>query len=503
MMETECKQHLCRRRPLWIAAALLTATLSLAGCSKDPAGGIDGGRVPIVAHAALPAGSAAQAATGSRHENTATKAPVDGSQQMTLWFARADMDASGAYGAYGSVFQASRGAGTGLMPLTFAPLQYYPPSGNTSLAGWYPEADTYSDNTLSWTFDGTKDILCTYENKMSVMDNGQGNVVSFYHLLSQLQFFCYADNAETVTYWGKITGIELHDQATVCTRNLAANKTTFSGNKARMAVPGLTEALLPEGDASKAGQFGEAVMVQPQNKTLVLSIHTANRGEQTLAVPVAVEEGFVYRINIRFTIKGISVDPVVTIADWADGGALVNGRTYPYVTDERTIVVQEVLGAADPSAYPTHGPWTSSDIFFHVESESWNTNESGYNTCGRKFRVATRKKGDPYYDGSTINQGKAHWADIFSLCAGYYEDQTGKTDQGLWRVPTARELNLIVTLKEDLVLEQALSSLIWSFTMKAANTEIWCWYEKRGTIDLFATSTEMITLPFLRCVRDM
>ena len=188
------------------------AVLSVA-CSKDPAGE-PSLREQIVLKAALPSLTTAPAA--SQGAAGATKAVADATAPMTFYFARADETASGTWGAYASgALSAVRTAGSGAQALTFSATQYYLNSGlKTRLMGWYPGGATSagdpagagywdaSAGTVSWTIDGSQDILTAPACSGSMTSAMPAFV--FKHRLAQLQFYLYAEDEKAAVRWGKL-----------------------------------------------------------------------------------------------------------------------------------------------------------------------------------------------------------------------------------------------------------------------------------------------------------
>ena len=126
---------------------------------------------------------------------------------------------------------------------------------------------------------------------------------------------------------------------------------------------------------------------------------------------------------------------------------------YPYITEGHTIVLKDEKGAADEALYPLHGSWYKTPA--HAE-KLWNANESGHNGLGERFRVA--KADARGRDGSAMAfnwyeaSGTVHetlnpygWG----ACA-FYSEEADKNDLGLWRLPTEREMKLILDRKGDL-----------------------------------------------------
>ena len=455
------------RSSAWV---LLGAVLSLVGCSKDLAEGPAVADSEIAASASLPAGLEAEAST---------KAPVDGSAQMTLYFARSDESSAGTWGGYGTTaLTASRAAGTGSRTLTFTTKQYYLTSGlKTRMTGWYPSATSYVNGVVNWTFDGAQDILCAPAQEGS--KTAAMPAFTFSHKLTQLQFYCYAENQAAVDQWGRITAIRVRGQRRNCAYNVATEAFTFSGSTVSLAVPGLSASTLPVGEAS-ARQYGQAMMIEPktENTQLYLEIDIENKSFE-LHLPVQIyEAGKSVKVMLYFRQMGCSVaceqQKWVTI-DVTSGDVGKNANnTYPYMFGGRgrTIIVKDSYGQADPNAYPTHEPWLVTPA--HTES-MWDANASGFNTVGESFRVANvnavGKDGSSatmtWYEASGTTDATYNSVG-YSACAQYSE-AADQSDKGTWRLPTVRELKLIYAQGSKLLSSLYSMGYYWSATEESTS----------------------------------
>ena len=172
-----------------------------------------------------------------------------------------------------------------------------------------------------------------------------------------------------------------------------------------------------------------------------------NGAQETIAgvlTGLTLEEGKKYTITAN-----ISGGSMITLT--VNGWTMSNGNNpdvgagdYPYVMDGKYIVCANTYGKANPTLYPLHGPWKKiimAGITYpavtpaHSESLR-NTNDSGLNTVGAMFEVAST-------DASTSSP----WADAKIACQNY---NTPAGTQGQWRLPTIRELQLIYDKKNDL-----------------------------------------------------
>ena len=486
---------------IWV----LSAVLSLTGCSKDPAAvPVEGGE-EIAVDASFPAGL----------EAASTKASVDGSTQMTLYFGRSDESSSGVWGTYGSTaLRARRAAGTGSQALTFTPTQYYLKNGlKTRMKGWYPEASSYTGTLVSWTIDGTQDIMLAPAqegSKTTAMP-----AFTFSHKLTQLQFYCYAENQTAVDQWGKITGIKVLGQRKTCAYNITSGVFEFSGGSSYpLSVSGITAATAPAGQATVAKRYGEPLMIEPKTTAtqLSLEIETEKLGTQRVVVPAQIyKEGESAKILLYFRMQGVRV--TCTPQEWVAVNVMLddvgshNANSYPYILNGNTIVVKDNYGPAVAS-YPTHDPWAQTPA--HEES-AWDSNESGYNTVGKSFRIAKANAvgkdgssaGVTWYE-ATGTQDATYNPAGYSACSEYSETDD-QSDKGTWRVPTVRELKLMYEKGTSLsmTIRPAYSGYYWSATDKAGTAgaaALAVYYQQSGVVS--TSGKGAVTNYKVRCIRD-
>lgn len=147
---------------------------------------------------------------------------------------------------------------------------------------------------------------------------------------------------------------------------------------------------------------------------------------------------------------------------------------YPYVAGGNTVVLKDAYGEADPVQYPLHKPWTTTPSH---EETAWDANESGLNIIGERFQVAkANAKGKDgsaedmtWYEASGTTDATSN-PDGYSACVQYSEE-TDQSDQGVWRLPTMRELKLIWDRKSELTSANPPSDhYYWSATMSNDGT---------------------------------
>lgn len=501
-----CFPHLCRSISLAAGAALL-----LAGCSKDTAEGPEhaggGTCAEITVSASLPASSPA---------TLLSRAVVDGSQPLALRFARSDETVAGTYGAYGAEFAGTRAAGPGNMPLSFIPRQFYLLGGlKARITGWYPGGASTAGSgegfydaaqgTVSWTIDGSQDIISSSAQEGSSA-TPMGNLI-FKHRLAQIQFWPYAESDEVAAQWGAIERITLLSQPDECTLTLpqdGGSDAVFSAvGKARFTVGNF-----PSDNLSTTAAFrGDPIMAAPMTDDTALQLLLAMTDGTLWSItvpPRSYPAGSVTAIKLKFTPWEVRVRPMsLSISDWADGGELKNG-TYPYVRDGNTIVTADVFGAADPALYPTHDKWTSTPA--HSERE-WDGNASGLNSYGEKFKVASQcangKDGSSekitWYEAAGVTESSYN-PDGYSSCAEYSE-ASDRSDKGTWRLPTVRELKLIYDKRAELTVLNLPPDPIYWATSEYGSSGQSAWF-----VNFSNGYTDMLTKNSIfrvRCVRDV
>ena len=482
--------RLCRNVSLAAGACLLSTLLLLAGCSKEQASEPGGDRVEIVPQAGLPV------------PKVGTKSVADPSQEMKFWFVRSDESAAGMWGDYGaSALGASRTGGAGEQALKFDAKQYYLTNGlKTRMVGWYPGGATEaksgdgfydaSTGTVGWTIDGGQDILLAAPREGS--KTAAMPVFEFKHALAQLQFHFYADDEKAASQWGKILGVAVRGQrsaaafvpAEAADDNLGV---TFTGDATETFASANFAALTaPVGTKDDAAAGGDPVMIEPQASScqLAIDITTEKQGVQTAFVSSRIyKAGAAVRICVRLSYIGIIIDPDgCEIVPWSnvtqteDFDIDGNVHVYPTVLNGNTILLKDNFGYA--SGYPIREEaWTVTP----AHSEFCGTdNKSGYNTVGKKFRVALSDAKDKsgkylamtWFEASGITDATYN-PDGYSACAQYSEE-ADQSDKGSWRLPTIRELMVIINdVRSELtsVDEFEISSIYWAATEYSSNED--------------------------------
>lgn len=412
-----------------------------------------------------------------------TKAPVDGSAALNFYFVRADA-LSGTFGAYGTTaLKATRAAGTGTTALTFSPVQYYLPDGRkTKMVGWYPQADSFVGGVVSWTFNGTQDIMTAAPQEGS--KNAAMPAFAFNHKTAQLQFFLYAEDTKAQAVWGKVKSVAVTAQRNACTFTVASAESTgsvvFTGDADKtFTVAGAAEAL-PVVGRGNAVQFGQAMMIEPQDDGYLLHVTVVTELKGTVTATVSAQAypvGSVTRLMLKFPNGDVTVEPAISVNGWTGSNQEVEaGGTYPYAVAGRYIVSRDLFGS---SGGPFHENWKAADMPVH------NDDDDIAKTVSSRFEVA-----------SADLSGTMLWGKTRAGCAAY--NQTG-TSVGDWRVPTLQEVRLIYAQRSSLsgVAGFPNTSFYWTATNNVDMSGACVINFKNGN-----TGYGIAGSNYVRCVRD-
>lgn len=467
-------------------SCLLCLGMSLTGCTKDEYERFEGGRVEIVPRVEL---LSTVVASGM-----STRAGVDPLQDMNFGFVRSDESASGVWGDLGEeVLVATRTGGPDRQKLTFTPRAFYPYNGlKTRLAGFFPDNGEYdaSLKTVRWTIDGTQDIMVALGQEGSRIQAMP--TFTFNHMLAQLRFSVYAESQKAADYWGPITEVRVYGQRTHAELDVSGaieGNLSFSFSDDSSSETFTAANLMPISTPVGADNVNfldcDPMMIEPQEQDceLIVEVVTQNQGVQTVTIPPRPYlAGNAVQIIFRLATK-VDVDFGIGIVEWGEGGVVEGSTSYPYVINDNTIVVADAFGAADASLYPTHDVWIKTPM--HYES-AWNDEMSGFNTCGRRFQVASVQVGTYTYPTSAI-----------TACTNY--TQSGVSGDGQWRLPTARELGLIVENRETLTSCKITSARYWARTSNVTSA----YYFITVSSGTWSTSSSNSNSPAALCVRDL
>lgn len=471
----------------YLRGGLLAAAMLLpAACSKDQAAEpAPGERIEIVL-----------AVRVAPDVEAGTKSPEDGSTSLTLQFLRADETASGTYGAYAAtVLPATRAAGSGAQSLGFATPQYYTTNGlKSKLVGWYP-AGTFSGGAVTWSFNGTQDIMTAPKQEGSA--SSAMPAFTFSHRLSQLQFFPYYDKADAASVWGKVTAVKVTGQRAACSFTPASAEGTgavaFSGSTTTFTVAGAS-ATTPGVGTAAAARFGEPLMIEPKttSSTLTVTVTTEKGGDLVMTVPARTyPAGVSTKVWLKLSAFGFMAD--ATIADWAvpEDSGIATSATY----------VPLYYGNAFQNGGTTtglSGSTTASYDGYTIES-----NGSIYSSVTDAY---TGEK--PFYQlevaMSDETEDPINWEDAWWACKNKI------TDGGGWRLPRLAELKLIQNNKTSLEAESGFikfstnsnSSNYWTGTRNSASTADYkSYFHVDLTFNSIGVSYENVKQR-VRCVRE-
>ena len=528
-----------------LAAVLLLGVLP-AGCTKEPAESGpwgSGDRIEImpvvslsygigVSSSGAPSAKAGGIAGAGTRSQTGMARMRAGAAQDSVWFARADQDALDVYGAYGpDAHPAALLPATGEDPkrsLAFDPKQYYLPSGKkTRMVGWHPKATAFTEGVVSWTFDGTQDIMTTAAPQEGSKAEAMA-AFTFKHRLTQLRFFVYAEDAAAQALWGEVRKIEVTGQRNACTFTLAPDgadgAVAFTGDADQILtltapdptpepeptptpdpeqptpdpqsdeVPGEENPnLLPVGK-EQAVAFSLPMMIEPQASDryeLTIRVYTDRQEPITATISArAYPEGRATRLNLNFTHRTIVVEPqLLPISEWVDASGLTvadwdnNGQdddlgqmteAYPYVLEGKYVVSADLWGS---SGEPFNDNWTGDNMPAHT------VDDPDKNTVSRKLEVAT----------ANAPGGLSGWAGAMAKCASYLENGSG------WRLPTCEELKLIYTQRDQLTATGIKTGPVWCWSSTETDNANAMRYTVRSGYSEVCAKTEKL---YVRCVRD-
>ncbi len=436
------------------------------------------------------------AADGDAENSAVSKGVEDGATALTLQFLRADETAAGTYGAYvATVLPATRTAGSGATALAFATKQYYLVSGlKTKMTGWYPAATSFTSGIVSWTINGTQDILTAPKQEGSYKGAMPG--FTFGHRLTQLQFYPYYSNAEAATVWGKVSAVKVLNQRTACTFTPASADATgavaFTGAvTSTLAVTG-GSAMTPGLGTAAAAQFGQPVMIEPQEGSYELTVVvTTEKGDLTMKVPARTyPAGVATKVYLKFTAYGLIGD--ATIADWAaaeDEEVDMSASGY----------VPCWYGDAVQNGSNVTGLGGSFDKTYNKYTET--ANGTAYTDAATAY---TGEK--PYYQlqvaaADEVVNGKTTmtWSQAWQAC------KNKVTDGGGWRMPRLSELALLWNNRATLAAQNGFtafsSTQYWSGTDNVAGTSDWV-LSLTGSSVSPAGAAKTTASYGVRCVRE-
>lgn len=200
--------------------------------------------------------------------------------------------------------------------------KFYPVDGSAvNFVGYAPSGGTLSAGSVSFTIDGTDDVMyagVASGTKVQAIAGTHPNLV-FEHMLTQLQFQVVAEDVAgvpAVAAWGDVTKIEVLSQPNTIALALASGTATASGTAVFTGFSG-TQAL-----TTTLTGVGNGTMIFPVNAaTLSLKVYTVNcpEGQQVDLLSKTFVAGSAYKVNLTF--KATAIVLTATVTPWADGGS--------------------------------------------------------------------------------------------------------------------------------------------------------------------------------------
>ena len=474
----------------WIVALCAAA---LAGCSKEPAEpvGPAAGTVPIELSAATQSG-------------VETKAAVEGSKfpEMTPAFYLTATQGTGetAPTDWRSPYFSDKpvnSASDGTLSWPEGQKQYYPADKTKKLYfyAYTPEPSSVTAGTQTdapraeYTIDGGQDIMWAANTQGIKPDGAVAAPVqlNFAHKLMQVRFKVAKDEAfqlgEGETF--AVTSIKIRDVRTSATLDLGTGSLTFPEAAPKGTLTAYEEQTgIALGD--DAAEVPGSVLFEPQT-SFTCEVAAGGNTYPDVRVTLSGEGAGQAGVNhlVALTFKQEAIKATATIAPWADGGEGTTGEdAYPLVVDGHTIVIRDLSGQADLQEYPIHNEWLNTPA--HSE-EDWISNTSNYNTFSASFEVAME------------DAGHMTWNEATTACASYGQQSKGA---GTWRLPTIREMKLIVDRQIDLYASMPQGeNRYWSATEGRSDHMNDAWSVATDGTDP-RTDSQADTYA-VRCVRDL
>lgn len=206
--------------------------------------------------------------------------------------------------------------------------QYYPADGSSiTMRGFAPQTTNITNNIVSYTIDGTMDIMVTEEVEAAKPTTGSTNTpkpLAFNHRLTQLQIKVRAQDKAAIDAWGKITNITINAVTTLelnlGTGELKAKATSPTSDDLRLEdfpTEGKELTVVDEASAVLAG----SVMVLPSKTAYKLKITTEKNStpKEIEITPAETAESHTHAVTLTF--KGTEILATATAGPWTAGTA--------------------------------------------------------------------------------------------------------------------------------------------------------------------------------------
>ncbi len=203
--------------------------------------------------------------------------------------------------------------------VTVTPAQYY--NATPTLKAWflsfYP-AGAMGTGKVSWTIDGTQDIIATGSVDAGSKSSPNAVDLGFGHKLSQIQFEVIAASEAAQTYWGTLTSISV---SSVTEIELTFPSTLGStGSASALPTTGFTSPLtIPFSEpAASAGN----VIIYPVETLGEVKVLTSTMGGVAQTASISLTAGAVagsaHLITITFGEQG-AISFTASLTPWATG----------------------------------------------------------------------------------------------------------------------------------------------------------------------------------------
>lgn len=276
--------------------------------------------------------------------------PADENTELTLYFMRADNPqpvGAGYLANYDNTrYVARRNPGSDRQNLAFTSpgAQYYNINdSNTLMRGWYPKEDEggftggMGTASVQWTFDGSQDILVSnflVGNRKDKGINGPDHWFEFGHMLTQLQFYVYAETEVAAQAWGKVISIQVKGQNNICKFEPTMNDMTSTGTPLQKCCSFSSAAALS--DLSAYGIPAEGVAI-PAKSAVAGSdgLYGASAAGGIMVQPL--NTGATFTVAVTTELNGVQTVTDITVPD-----AKVNPRP-SFAAGESTKVILNFL----------------------------------------------------------------------------------------------------------------------------------------------------------------
>lgn len=392
--------------------------------------------------------------------------------------------------------------------------------GKTSYLMGYSPAVTPASGVVSWTPNGTVDVLVSNVWEAGTYFAPVETGLVFNHQLARVEVAMQsttADNADAArNTWGKITKIVFKDVITTLSLNHATNAVTVGTAKADFTLlnsnytigttpdPAFTPAEINSPDASAVS--AAAMLVPTEGATTFTFVITSEKQPDTevvatLTAPQTFTKGRLYRVTLTCDAEEKAIKATTTIGAWSDGGTIGS--------DAPTLPPTIIEYGKGLGAITTGLKGSTTDSYNHLYGETNATNATNGPNRATVDEIYANEKPYVMFEVAKSNVPST---DKNRPTTFFWDDAQGATLGGNicattygagWRLPRASELKLIMLNKTELekvpgfypVMDDYYIKELWSATAYNANSH---WVaEFSGELTLSSNSAGV------RCVREV